>query len=65
MTIREQAEAIAKKVLGPVGLPTEYLADDIEALCNDVAAGKYVQRGKCGMRNHHETCDCGGVAGDR
>lgn len=22
-------------------------------------------RGKCGMRNHHPECECGGVAGDR
>jgi hypothetical protein len=24
-----------------------------------------VQRGRCGMRHHHPSCDCGGVAGDR
>lgn len=36
--------------------------EELERTCQNLASQVY---GPCGMKNHHETCDCGGAGGDR
>lgn len=41
------------------------LLDGISRKLADAVMKELEKRLPCGMKNHHETCDCGGVAGDR